>query len=86
VPGVGLTDQLTDQIQLELGYVAIGATYIRSFNGIDTGTGSVLAGDPFDDDSDAITANFFGAEVAIDLTRKITLGGESDGFKRRLKI
>nr|MCU0551428.1 iron uptake porin [Leptolyngbya sp. Prado105] len=50
-------------------------TYIRSFNGLDTGTGSTLAGDPFNDNSDAIVANSYGAEAAINLSRKMTLGG-----------
>jgi len=93
VPGIGLTYELTDDILLELGYIARGATdhevgitqgpyaaiaqatieptdfaqlsftYVRSFNGMDTGTSSALASDPFEDDSDAIIANSFGAEA-----------------------
>ncbi|WNZ25849.1 iron uptake porin [Leptolyngbya sp. NK1-12] len=105
VPGIGLTYELTDDLRLELGYVASGATdpevgfsqspyaavaqvtlepvdsarfsltYVRSFNGLDTGTGSALARDPFEDNSDAIIANSLGAEASVDIGDHFTLGG-----------
>ncbi|WP_416673915.1 iron uptake porin [Egbenema bharatensis] len=49
-------------------------TYLRSFNGLDTGTGSVRSGDPFDGDSEAMIANSFGAEVSFDLNEAV-IGG-----------
>ncbi|MDM9382260.1 iron uptake porin [Chlorogloeopsis sp. ULAP01] len=105
VPGIGLAYELTDNILLELGYIAAQATdpevgiaqspyaavaqvtveptdfsrfsltYVRSFNGLDTGTSSELAGDPFDDDSDAIIANSFGAEASVNVSPNFTIGG-----------
>jgi len=105
VPGIGLTYELTDDILLELGYIARGATdpevgitqgpyaaiaqatieptdfaqlsftYVRSFNGMDTGTSSALASDHFEDDSDAIIANSFGAEASVNVSPNFTIGG-----------
>ncbi|WP_414527281.1 iron uptake porin [Nodularia chucula] len=105
VPGVGLAYELSDDILLEMGYIARGATnpevgiaqspyaaiaqatieptdlarfsltYVRSFNGLDTGTSSALASDPFEDDSDAIIANSFGAEASINVSPNLTIGG-----------
>ncbi|MFQ4142299.1 iron uptake porin [Chlorogloeopsis sp. ULAP02] len=105
VPGVGLVYELTDDIVLELGYIAAQATdpevgitqspyaavaqvtieptdfsrfsltYVRSFNGLDTGTSSELASDPFEGDSDAIIANSFGAEASVNVSPNFTIGG-----------
>jgi Carbohydrate-selective porin, OprB family/S-layer homology domain len=50
-------------------------TYVRSFNGLDTGTGSALASDPFAEASDAIITNSLGAEAAFDMGDRFTLGG-----------
>lgn len=55
--------------------LALGLTYVRSYNSLGTGTGSELAEDPFDDDADAITANSYGAEAAFQLSPKFTIGG-----------
>ncbi len=53
----------------------IAATYIRSYNSLDTGTGSRRANDPFDDESEAITADSFGLESAIEINPKLSLTG-----------
>ncbi|KYC42534.1 porin [Scytonema hofmannii PCC 7110] len=50
-------------------------TYVRSYNLLDTGTGSELANDPFDGDADHITANSFGLEARLDISSNFTLGG-----------
>lgn len=63
-----LTLQPTDTL-------ALGLTYIRSYNSIDTETGSETASDPFDDDAEAITANSYGVEAAYQLSPGFTLGG-----------
>ena len=103
--GFGLSYDLSDQINLSIGYAArkaaeptvgltggrygaiaqltvrptntitAGFTYVRSFNNMDTGAGSLLAGDPFDDESDAVIANSYGAELSWDLSPTLTLGG-----------
>jgi hypothetical protein len=54
---------------------ALSLTYIHSYNNVDTGSGSEITGNPFDDESDAITASSFGAEAAWRLNPTITLGG-----------
>ncbi len=54
---------------------ALSFTYIYSYNNLNTGTGSDLTGDPFDNEADAIAANSFGAEAAWQLNPSITLGG-----------
>lgn len=103
-PGIGLKHQVTDNISLQLGYVATDAddpdigifqspyatalqaifqpsdyarfsfTYLRSFNGLNTGTSSVLAGNPFNGDSKAIMANSLGIEASLDLSSRWNLG------------
>ncbi len=52
-----------------------GLTYIHSYNNLDTGTGSELANDPFNDNSNAISANSFGLQSSIKISPNITLGG-----------
>lgn len=54
--------------------VELGLTYLRSYNNLDTGTGSELANDPFDDESVNITTNSYGIEASIELTG-FTIGG-----------
>ncbi|MDZ7951137.1 iron uptake porin [Nostoc sp. DedQUE09] len=54
---------------------ALSVTYIYSYNNVNTGTGSELTNNPFNNQADAITANSFGAEAAWQLNRSITLGG-----------
>jgi hypothetical protein len=54
---------------------ALSVTYLHSYNNLNTGTGSELTSDPFNDEADAIVANSFGAEVAWQLSPVITLGG-----------
>ncbi len=53
----------------------IGLTYVRSSNNISTGTGSELANDPFDNDSDRISANSYGVQGSWRLSRHFNLGG-----------
>lgn len=50
-------------------------TYIRSYNNLKTGTGSELANDPFNDRSDRITANSYGAQTTLKLSRGLNIGG-----------
>lgn len=52
-----------------------GLTYIRSFNNINTGTGSELANDPFSDKSNSITANSYGLQTTLRLSGRFTVGG-----------
>jgi Carbohydrate-selective porin, OprB family len=49
--------------------------YIRSFNNLNTGTGSELANDPFNDKSNSITANSYGVQTTLRLSRRLTIGG-----------
>jgi len=55
--------------------VELGLTYLRSYNNTDTGTGSELANDPFDDESDDITTNSYGVEASIDVNSGFTVSG-----------
>ncbi|MBW4552741.1 MAG: iron uptake porin [Aphanocapsa sp. GSE-SYN-MK-11-07L] len=55
--------------------IKLGATYVYSYNGLDTGTGSQLANDPFAEQSAAISAHSLGFQSTIRLNRMITLGG-----------
>jgi Carbohydrate-selective porin, OprB family len=50
-------------------------TYIRSFNNLKTRTGSELANDPFNDKSNSITANSYGLQTSLRLSRRLTIGG-----------
>ncbi|AFZ25410.1 Carbohydrate-selective porin, OprB family [Cylindrospermum stagnale PCC 7417] len=54
---------------------ALSFTYVYSRNNLNTGTGSELTSDPFDDQANTITANSFGAEAAWQLNPTIALGG-----------
>ncbi|MEA5565134.1 iron uptake porin [Anabaena sp. UHCC 0399] len=53
---------------------ALSVTYIHSYNNVNTGTGSKLTNNPFNNQADAITANSFGAEAAWQINPTITLG------------
>jgi Carbohydrate-selective porin, OprB family/S-layer homology domain len=55
--------------------LAFGLTYIRSYNSIDTKTGSRRANDPFNDQSDAIAANSFGIQSTLRIKPNLTLAG-----------
>lgn len=61
--------------------VGLGLTYIRSFNSLSTNTGSDRSNDPFDDESDAITADSFGLQKTIGLSKGLALSGWV-GFSR----
>ncbi len=52
-----------------------GLTYVRSFNSLDSNTGSEKSNDPFDDISESIIANSYGAEVTFSPSRNFTVGG-----------
>ncbi|MDM9383144.1 iron uptake porin [Chlorogloeopsis sp. ULAP01] len=68
----GAIAQLTLQPSENTG---VGLTYIRSYNNLDTGTGSRRANDPFNGQSDAIIGDSFGLETAIALNPSFTLTG-----------
>jgi Carbohydrate-selective porin, OprB family/S-layer homology domain len=53
----------------------LGLTYVRSYNTLDTGTGSELANDPFDEEAEHITANSYGVEGFFQVSPALTLGG-----------
>ncbi len=55
--------------------VKFGLTYLRSYNNLDTGTGSELANDPFDDESDYIITNSYGIETSIRVSSDFTIAG-----------
>lgn len=55
--------------------IGVGLTYVRSYNSLDTGTGSDRANDPFDGESDAIAANSFGIQSTFKISRQLTAGG-----------
>jgi hypothetical protein len=55
--------------------VDLGLTYVRSYNTLDTGTGSELANDPFDREANQITANSFGVEANFRVSSGFALGG-----------
>lgn len=78
-PGVGISESpysAIAQLTLEpIKNAEIGLTYVRSYNNISTGTGSELANDPFDNDSDRITANSYGVQGSWRLNRHFNLGG-----------
>jgi hypothetical protein len=53
--------------------VSLGLLYIYAFNGLDTGTGSQLASDPFD--SDAISSHSVGLQASANITPQLVLSG-----------
>jgi hypothetical protein len=53
----------------------IGVNYIKSFNRLDTNTGSDRANDPFDDNSNAIAADAFGVQSSVQISPNVYLGG-----------
>ncbi|PLZ93263.1 carbohydrate porin [Fischerella muscicola CCMEE 5323] len=53
----------------------IGLTYVYSYNNLDTSTGSRIANDPFNDQSEAITAHSLGLQSAITLNPRMTVAG-----------
>lgn len=55
--------------------ISLGLTYVRSYNNLDTGTGSQIANDPFNEESSSIVANSFGLQSSVEISRDLTLGG-----------
>jgi Carbohydrate-selective porin, OprB family len=55
--------------------LGIGLTYVHSYNGLDTSTGSAIANDPFDNDSEAVRANSLGVQTNLKLNSRLSLGG-----------
>jgi hypothetical protein len=68
----GAIAQLTYQPNKKFG---IGINYIRSFNALDTNTGSERANDPFQEKSEAIRADSFGLQSSIQIVPNVSLGG-----------
>jgi hypothetical protein len=66
----GAIAQLTWQASETTG---IGLTYVYSCNNIDTSTGSRIADDPFNDQSEAISAHSFGLQSAMTLNPRMTV-------------
>lgn len=99
--GIGLSHDLSDRINLSLGYLGddqdiildeesvafaqltlepadslrIGLLYTYGLNGLDTGTGSQQANDPFADQSDAIAAHSVGLQATAEMTAQLTVSG-----------
>ena len=55
--------------------IELGLTYILSYNNLDTGTGSELANDPFDNESDNVTTNSYGVEANIQVSSDFVIAG-----------
>jgi hypothetical protein len=53
----------------------IGVNYIKSFNRLDTNTGSDRSNDPFNDTSNAIVADAFGVQSSVQISPNLHLGG-----------
>ncbi len=64
------------QLTVDLGKTAgFGLNYIRSYNSLDTATGSERANDPFRNRSNNITADSWGFQGAVGLSRKVAFSG-----------
>ncbi len=74
----GAIAQLTFRLSKTAG---IGLTYVRSFNALDTNAGSSRADDPFNNRSNAITADSFGLETTVGINKNLALSGWV-GFSR----
>lgn len=53
----------------------VGFNYIHSYNNLNTRTGSDRANDPFNDNSESITANSLGLQASVALNQNLFLGG-----------
>jgi hypothetical protein len=64
------------QLTFDLGKTAgFGVNYVRSYNGLDTATGSDRANDPFRNLSNAVVANSWGLQGAAGIGKKFALSG-----------
>ena len=63
------------QLTFEFGDSGLGLTYIHSYNGLDTATGSDRSNDPFDGNSEVILADSFGVQTRIEVSDEIFLSG-----------
>lgn len=70
--------QLTFDLSKTAGF---GLTYVRTYNSLETGTGSERANAPFRNRSQATTADSFGLQAAVGITPKFALSGWA-GFTR----
>ncbi len=68
----GAIAQITYKPNTQFG---IGVNYIRSFNRLDTNTGSQRSNDPFNDTSNGVVANAFGIQSSLQVSPNIHLGG-----------
>ncbi len=78
-PGSGITGSRYGAI-VQLNFepnedIELGLTYVRSYNNLNTGTGSQLANDPFDRESNRVIANSYGFEATFQVSPAFTLGG-----------
>lgn len=55
--------------------VGLSLAYVHSYNSLDTGRGSERSDDPFDDESEDITANSFGTQLNIRVSPTFAFGG-----------
>ncbi|NJK40198.1 MAG: carbohydrate porin [Acaryochloridaceae cyanobacterium SU_2_1] len=53
----------------------LGLLYVYAFNGLDTGTGTQQANDPFEGQSDAISSHSVGLQATTNLTSQLVLSG-----------
>lgn len=56
-------------------FISFGLTYGRSYNSLDTNTGSERANDPFADQSNAILTDTWGLQVSLRPHARVNLGG-----------
>lgn len=55
--------------------VGIGLTYVFSYNSLETGTGSERSNDPFDGETEKVTANSYGVELSSRISPAVILAG-----------
>jgi hypothetical protein len=70
--GYGAIAQLTFEFSRALG---LGLTYVRSYNALDSNTGSERANDPFAGRSRAITSDSVGIQTTVALSKRFALSG-----------
>jgi hypothetical protein len=76
--GYGAIAQLTFEFSRAAG---LGLTYVRSYNALDSNTGSERANDPFAGRSRAVTSDSVGIQTTVALSKRFALSGWA-GFTR----